>query len=138
MIFSYIANKTPVRVYYNFHKKTFSIQEKVQGQWRVVSHKDTFMLSDAKFKVSQKGRERVLREKKKNVHAFIYGLWADSGMGIDAESHETLPDKIFYNPYKYDSFVCGNLTIQPYKVVGAMCVKFNKNSVTAAYTEKIC
>jgi len=59
------------------------------------------------MKVNTKGRERVLKEKRKNVHAGISGYlsypdpsfkaWDDIGWW------EMSP--ITYNPYKYNSFV---------------------------------
>lgn len=61
------------RIYFNIHKKLFSIQEKTKKGWRVISHKDSLLLKDVEFKVYSRGRERVLREKRKNVHAFVIG-----------------------------------------------------------------
>ena len=56
-------------------------------------------LLDAQFKVSEKGRQRVLREKKKNVHAYVVGTW-------ESEFEPNFPIKVAtYNPYKYSSFV---------------------------------
>ena len=56
-------------------------------------------LFDAQFKVSEKGRQRVLREQKKNVHAYVVGTWV-------SEFVPRLPIKLAtYNPYKYSSFV---------------------------------
>ena len=82
-------------VYWNLHKLTFSI---MQNQ-RVVAHSNCVPLFDAQFKVSEKGRQRVLREKKKNVHAYVVGTWV-------SEFVPRLPIKLAtYNPYKYSSFV---------------------------------
>jgi len=64
---------TPVRIYFNLHKKLFSVQTKVDGRWKVVSHSSTIALRDVRFRVSQAGRKRVLAEKRKNVHAFVEG-----------------------------------------------------------------
>ena len=61
------------RVYFNLHKKLLSIQAKVNGSWKVIRHVNEIMLADVKFKVYEKGRQRVLNEKRKNVHAFIVG-----------------------------------------------------------------
>lgn len=55
-------------------------------------------LEDVVFKVSEAGRQRVLREKRKNVHAGVLG----TVLGIPVLQPA---DKAFYNPYKYDSFV---------------------------------
>jgi hypothetical protein len=55
-------------------------------------------LSSAEFKVSQKGRERVLRDKKKNVHAIVKGTLSDRlPIGEYREG--------YYNPYKTETFI---------------------------------
>jgi hypothetical protein len=128
-----------VRVYWNFHKKLFSIQKKINGRWLVVSHSNKFMLVDVVFKVNEKARQKVIKNKVKNVHAFVYGKLSRSGMGISGDSNNKLPCVVKYNPYKLDCFYSDNLTVHTYKVKEAMCVKFTDRLVTAAYTsgEKI-
>jgi hypothetical protein len=96
-----------VFVYFNLHKKCFSIKA-LEGamKGRVIAHRDNVLLFRATFKVSQAGRERVLREKRKNVHAGVCGTWHDSG-----NDHGTLSsvkergELVTYNPYKYNTFV---------------------------------
>ena len=88
----------PVEVYRNLHKKCWSVRQR----GKVKLHTDYICLKNAEFKVSQKGRERVLTEQRKNVHAFIKGFI------VDAEEINTMPDDsvewtdVSYNPYKYD------------------------------------
>ena len=61
-------------------------------------------LFDAQFKVSEKGRQRVLRKKQKNVHAYVVGTWL--GHLNDEITISGTPIKsATYNPYKYSSFV---------------------------------
>jgi hypothetical protein len=90
-----------VFIYFNLHRRLFSVKA-MEGEFkgRVVAHVDRALLSNATFKVSQAGRQRVLREKKKNVHAGVVGNWETvqhyTGRGLTA---------ITYNPYKYSSFV---------------------------------
>ena len=97
-----------VFVYFNLHKKCFSIKA-LEGamKGRVVAHRDNVLLFHATFKVSQAGRERVLREKRKNVHAGVCGTWY--GMfGTDATSLSAVKERgelVTYNPYKYTTFV---------------------------------
>lgn len=87
-----------VKVYFNLRKKLFSIQHK----GLVIAHKDKVMLTNAQFKVNESGRQRVLKEKRKNVHAFVIGEWSDYlEEVIDAQ-------EVTYNPYKYSSFVFKN------------------------------
>ena len=86
-----------VKVYFNLHKHLFSVQEKVNGRWKVVRHTDDITLHNVTFKVSEAGRQRVLREKRKNVHAYVIGHLSDYQGAFSTE--------VKYNPYKYDSFV---------------------------------
>ena len=94
---------TRVRVYRNLRNNLLSVQSKVKGSWLVVGHVQSLLLYDAEFKVSEAGRKRVLEQKRKNVHAFVYGELAD----IDTDV--VLPTKAFYNPYKYKTFVTESL-----------------------------
>ena len=95
-----LNNMQQVRVYFNLHKKVFSVQEKVNGSWKVVEHTKDIFLRNVSFKVSEAGRQRVLKEKKKNVHAFIVG-----------ERFPFIPksfvyrDEVSYNPYKAGNFM---------------------------------
>jgi len=85
-----------VQVYYNLHKHMFSIKDKRSGF--VVAHAETVTLSDVKLIVRQAGRERVIKEKRKNVHAIIEGIY---------EGTHTPPDELtplYYNPYKTETF----------------------------------
>lgn len=82
------------RVYYNLHKNMLSIQEKTAKDWRVVRHDSCVALRNVKFCVSESGRQRVLREKRKNVHAFIEGEIVPGEAVISADT------PVSYNPYK--------------------------------------
>lgn len=82
-----------VRVYWNLHKNIWSIMKK----GKVIGHRDTILLKDVRFIVSQAGRNRVLKEKKKNVHAFAEGIIVENG---DCKKKE----QIIYNPYKFQYF----------------------------------
>ena len=91
-----------VFVYYNLHKKCFSVKA-LEGASKglVILHSSSVVLSDAKFKVSQAGRERVLREKRKNVHAGVVGRFEGQFENFDTSEMTS----ITYNPYLYNSFV---------------------------------
>ena len=53
---------------------------------------------DVELKVSQAGRERVLREERKNVHAGV--------KGIRLKRHpKGVFERAYYDPYKTDSFI---------------------------------
>jgi hypothetical protein len=93
-----------VKVYFNLHKKMFSIKDVKTGL--VVGHSDQVGLKDATFKVSQAGRERVLREKKKNVHAFVIGsLESLSCFDIESSINDFDMSPAYYNPYKTETFI---------------------------------
>lgn len=85
-----------VKVYFNLHKKVWSVMD--YQTKRVIAHMSEVNLIDATFKVSQAGRNRVLREKKKNVHAFVVGYLVDSHQN----KHFS---QAYYNPYKVSTFV---------------------------------
>jgi len=88
-----------IRIYFNLHKKLFSIQKKIGGKWKVVNHGSFIRIQNAKFVVSQKGRARVLKNKRKNVHAYIEGKECD-----DEIENGWLFSQIAYNPYYMEQF----------------------------------
>jgi hypothetical protein len=89
-----------VRVYWNLHKHTFSIQDTQSGL--VIGHSKQVEIDDAAFVVRQAGRQKVLETKRKNVHAFVVGTLVST----DAAQRDVDDlTELTYNPYKYDSFV---------------------------------
>jgi len=101
------------KIYRNLHKQTFSIQGFVPDKkgYRVTERANTMLLNDVKFKVMETGRQKVLQEKRKNVHAFITPLTYNvlqNGKTLD-EMKGLMKFKtareIYYNPYKFNSFV---------------------------------
>ena len=99
---------TRVETYYNLHKRCLSYRPS-GGR---VKHAKAIILNDVSFAVQPAGREKVLREQKKNVHAFVRGVpsWI---AGLDDGLEDYTPRnmerqgyrKITYNPYNYKSFV---------------------------------
>jgi len=87
-----------VKVYWNLHKNCFSVKQ----DGIVMAHADWMCMRDVEFKVSQKGRERVLREKRKNVHAYAVG-YISSVIDNDNEPGEEY--RVTYNPYENETFV---------------------------------
>ena len=84
-----------VEVYLNLNKNIWSVRE----NGKVIAHMGKVGLSDVTFRVQPAGRARVLREGKKNVHAYAKGNYDSSMTTLD------LGREITYNPYKYESFV---------------------------------
>lgn len=86
-----------VRVYWNKTKKCFSVQTKQDGKWRVWSHNKTVFLYKPKFVIKEGEWQRALREKQRNVHAFIEG-----GMILPFEQLNNLADIKKTVPVHYD------------------------------------
>ena len=108
-----------VFVYYNLHKKCFSIKALTGEQkGRVIAHADAVVLNDVEFKVSESGRQRVLKERRKNVHAGVAGFLVSfsilNGEGLSSKFNEytQLSTLVTYDPYKYNTFV-NKKTLEP-------------------------
>ena len=88
-----------VFVYWNLHKGMWSVKA-MEGasKGKVIARVAGIALANATFKVSRAGRERVLREQCKNVHAGVVGEWLQ---GEDFFGSV----RVTYNPYKYSTFV---------------------------------
>lgn len=95
-----------VFVYFNLHRKLWSVRA-LEGsdKGRVIARSPHVLLLDATGKVSEAGRQRVLRERKKNLHAGIVGQL----VSLEPQAFvEGSGSQITYNPYKYTSFVHAN------------------------------
>ena len=86
-----------IEVYRNLHKKCWSVRQDGLGKF----HCHRVNLRDCQMVVQPAGRAKVLREQKKNVHAFVRGYLCTEERDI----HSFCWDDIYYNPYKADSFV---------------------------------
>lgn len=92
-----------VDVYYNLHKNRLSVKSREPLSYgKVINHVDTILLYDCTFVVQKAGRKRVLKEKRKNVHAFVRGTIYRKDKII---KHTDNCRVIKYNPYYHDSFV---------------------------------
>ena len=92
-----------VEAYYNLHKNVFSIRH----MGRVIQHTKMAVIKDAEYIVRPAGRAKVLREGKKNVHAFVRGEWLGMNLGMimSCLPHHDRGKRVIYNPYKYSTFV---------------------------------
>lgn len=92
-----------VDVYKNLHNGLMSVRG---TNGRVLTHEPTVLIRNPQFVVQPAGRERVLREQRKNVHAFVRGelvgfsLINTQMVGFDPEGLH----KVSYNPYKAAHF----------------------------------
>ena len=103
-------NSLKVFVYYNLHRKCWSVKA-LEGPNKglVIAYRDHMWLEDCTFKVSQAGRNRVLRERRKNVHAGVVGTWYTDETDECVNSVVSFMTKAMipatYNPYKFSTFV---------------------------------
>lgn len=109
-----------VFVYYNLHKKKLSVKA-LEGErkGRVIAHMEVINLKDVAFKVSQAGRQRVLREKRKNVHAGVVGTFAQF------DEMPFVDRRVRYNPYLNETFV-DRYGTPVYNAAFARVTAFNK------------
>ena len=117
-----------VFVYRNIRTKTYSIKDVKSGL--VIDRRDCgFIIQAAELVVSKAGRERVLREKVKNVHAGVRGFF-----NTMEDDYELPPQavKITYDPYKMAFF---HIKDNPHRAVHyAESVYFMKSGL---YVSKI-
>jgi len=106
-----------VSVYYNLHRKCLSMR--VKGV--VVDHPHAVVLKNVKFRVQPAGRAKVLKEKRKNVHAFVCGQLVETyGATIPWNNGKKIFStdfQVVYNPYKYKTFIkdSGESIFETYK-----------------------
>ena len=93
-----MSNTDRIRAYYNLHRMCFSVQDYKTGL--VIEHTDKLFMTNAMFVVRKSGNERVKKEGKKNVHAFVNGIRQPKWQNTDhCNNYE-----VKYNPYTMDFF----------------------------------
>lgn len=88
-----------VRIYRNLNNGTMSIQIKGPKSWKVAGHITNAVVQDVAFRVSDAGRQRVLRDQRKNVHAWGQGIL------IGKASEVYCPIALGYDPYNDENFI---------------------------------
>tara|TARA_Y100001937_G_C6960418_1_gene258636 strand:+ start:190 stop:585 length:396 start_codon:yes stop_codon:yes gene_type:complete len=91
-----------VRVYWNLHRKCWSIQDCKSGL--VIDHK-AWVVLEGNFVVRKGGQKRVRQEGKKNVHAFAVGYIQDWRTQPSHMVYLDDWDRVKYNPYTDDYFM---------------------------------
>lgn len=114
-----------IDVYKNLHKDLWSVRG-ARGDIRgvVICHEQEVWLTDAVFRVQELGRQRVLREKRKNVHAYIQGDYTEEKPECDVQ--------VRYNPYEHSTFV----TLEGLPVISASAVVLNPSGEVWAKNPK--
>lgn len=100
-----------VQVYRNLHRDCLSVRMKVEQTytdsngvvrrrkgWKVVAHLPAITIIEPRFKVSEAGRKRVIREGRKNVHAYVEGVVGTLDECRDGQ-------RVYYDPFKFETFV---------------------------------
>lgn len=87
-----------VQVYFNLHKRLFSVRDATTR--KVITHTESISLYNVRFKVSAAGRRRVLREGRKNVHAYAEGFVSSVEYGASICAR-----RVTYNPYCHSTFI---------------------------------
>jgi hypothetical protein len=96
-----------VRVYRNLHNDMWSVQyyNRQKKGWRLLAHMNEIYLTNVKFQVNETGRQKVLKEKRKNVHAFIEGNLRNLPNSVKQGIRDSVGFKVTYDPYKYKQFI---------------------------------
>jgi hypothetical protein len=115
-----------VYVYFNLHKKLWSVRALDGAQrGRVIAHAHDLRLADCSFRVSEAGRQRVIRERCKNVHAGVVGTLLEASLPQGTMCEQ----RITYDPYRFATFVDAE-TLAP--IAHARFVVFSKRAVHVA------
>jgi len=94
-----IAIGETVRIYRNLNNGQMSIQKKIEKSWKVIAHVKDIVLENAIFYVSETGRQRVIRDKRKNVHA-----WSEAKVVGESIVKTSTLDRVHYCPYRQSHF----------------------------------
>lgn len=98
-----------VEVYRNLNNGMWSVRQ----EGKIIFHCNRLVLRDARYRVQDAGRERVRKEGRKNVHAYISG-YLSNVRGYHRETKDLPKDKdgclrdarVSYNPYTDEHFMC--------------------------------
>lgn len=95
-----------VNVYFNLHKRLFSVTQGGIVQF----HSDAITILDARFLVGKAGQAKVRKTGRKNVHAKVSGYLGN--VNCIGKICNLIKDgigdgwrKAYYNPYETDTFV---------------------------------
>ena len=117
-IHHHIDWRKPVKVYRNLNRNCYSVMQ----DGIVRCHASRIELYRCDLKVSEAGRQRVLADKRKNVHAYVVGRLASTEPG----SYST---KLSYDPYKSGDFIASDL-LGDHPVKKAMLVSLCERGAT--------
>lgn len=96
-------------VYRNLHFKDRVVYSIRDTKGITIAHSECILIRHAKFVVQEKGRDKVRRNKQKNVHAGVKGeividpFQASYITTNSIKQHDNII--AYYNPYETDSFI---------------------------------
>ena len=116
-----------VYVYRNLkHGRSAPPLYSIMRDGKVIDRRHRVFLSDASFVVREAGRQKVLTQRRKNVHAFVKGRL----IGDEVTPPATLPVKVSYNPYAGPDFTADGRAVKH-----AQAVLLDASGITAAYLD---
>lgn len=95
-----------VDCYRNLNKPSyFSCRQRAGGlKGKVSGYANILVIENPEFVVSEVSRQRILRERSKNVHAFVRGKFYSAYEGVLCESLPSDFVEVSYSPYVSGSF----------------------------------
>jgi hypothetical protein len=88
------------RIYRNLGNGLMSLTQQINKSWLLVGHTSNVAIEYPKFYVSEAGRQRVIREHQKNVHAWATGRLLTIAYRLDRSDLK----QIYYCPYTQPYF----------------------------------
>jgi hypothetical protein len=96
-------------IYWNSHRKLFSVREK----GKVSGHVASAFILQPQFIVSEKGRQRVVRDQQKNVHAVVRGVVCETNQDLRLKFIKENRQYSDYSFAVYDPYdECGCFRVQ--------------------------
>lgn len=87
--------------YWNLHRNLFSVRALTgPSKGLVIAHSQVVKLIDVEPRVSEAGRQRVLRDRSKNVHAGLAGTLVQGKLPAPLREFS----RVRYNPYEAGAF----------------------------------
>jgi len=102
-----------VDVYVNLNRDCVSVRSRESEDYgTVVAHEPKVHLRDVEFVVQEAGRQKVVEQGVKNVHAFVRGEWDEKRNVVDGIY-------VTYDPFEYEQFYSPD--VQSYVVSADRC-----------------
>jgi len=113
-----------VHIFKNWKHNCYSIMQ----HGVVVASARQVRLGDVEFRVRESGRDRMLKQQKKNLHAYAIGRLLDFVHPSQDDDLESVEGRsVFYNPYRFAYFADCE-TEAP--VTGADIVQLDEHGIT--------